>query len=179
MAAKILYGSYRSERQDELVEHYHENLSYKAADVIYKAHASILLPGSQAPTLWVLVTRSFLLRLCATKSARWRSVRKTEHRHPYGGLDSAFGNEASFYALDLGEFKGNTTDAFSYHHGRPFTSNDRDNDLYGAGNCASYFSGGWWYEKLNASFITWWALENNTRVPLVLTSVTVRVKPSP
>ncbi|XP_018013872.1 techylectin-5B [Hyalella azteca] len=105
------------------------------------------------------------------------------------------GNEASFYALDLGEFKGNTTDAFSYHHGRPFTSNDRDNDLYGAGNCASYFSGGWWYEncydahlngvypeppdRLNASFITWWALENNTRVPLVLTSVTVRVKPSP
>ncbi|KAF2359458.1 Fibrinogen alpha/beta/gamma chain C-terminal globular domain [Trinorchestia longiramus] len=104
------------------------------------------------------------------------------------------GNEASLYSLDLGNFAGNTTDAFSYHHGRPFTSNDRDNDLYKAGNCASYFSGGWWYEncydahlngvypeppdRLNATFITWWARENNTRVPLVLTSVTVRVKPT-
>ncbi|XP_047487397.1 techylectin-5B-like [Penaeus indicus] len=103
------------------------------------------------------------------------------------------GSERSGYQLDIGEYSGNATDAFTYHHGRPFTSNDRDNDLYASGNCASFFSGGWWYDRCydahlngvypvtpdrqNASFITWWANEEEGKVPLVLTSVTIRVKP--
>ncbi|XP_069182047.1 techylectin-5A [Procambarus clarkii] len=103
------------------------------------------------------------------------------------------GSESSGYVLDVGNYSGNATDAFTYHHGRPFTSNDRDNDLYKDGNCATYFSGAWWYDRCydahlngvfpatpdrqNASFITWWAHENGRKVPLVLTSVTLRVKP--
>lgn len=103
------------------------------------------------------------------------------------------GSESSGYALDVGNYSGNSTDAFTYHHGRPFTTYDRDNDLYNDGNCATYFSGGWWYDRCydahlngvfpvtpdrqNASFITWWAHENGMKVPLVLNSVALRVKP--
>ncbi|KAG7175609.1 Techylectin-5B-like 4 [Homarus americanus] len=103
------------------------------------------------------------------------------------------GSESSGYELDIGNYSGNATDAFTYHHGRPFTSYDRDNDLYIDGNCARYFSGGWWYDRCydahlngvfpvtpdrqNASFITWWAHEDGLKVPLVLNSATLRVKP--
>ena len=58
------------------------------------------------------------------------------------------GNEASDYPVYLGEFSGNTTDAFTYHHGRSFSTSDRDNDLYKSGNCAEEFTGGWWYDRL-------------------------------
>ncbi|KAK7076184.1 hypothetical protein SK128_014785 [Halocaridina rubra] len=104
------------------------------------------------------------------------------------------GSESSGYELDLGTYSGNATDAFSYHHGRPFTSSDKDNDLYSEGNCATYFSGAWWYDRCydahlngvypvvpdrqNASFITWWAHEEGRKVPLVLTEVTIKVKPN-
>lgn len=105
------------------------------------------------------------------------------------------GNEASNYPLYLGDFSGNTSDAFSYHHGRSFSTRDRDNDLYSSGNCADQFTGGWWYDmcydahlngvfpvvpdRQNASFLTWWTHEGGKRVPLVLDKVTMRIKPKP
>ncbi|KAG0720646.1 Techylectin-5B [Chionoecetes opilio] len=92
-------------------------------------------------------------------------------------------------------FSGNTTDAFTYHHGRSFSTSDRDNDLYADGNCAEQFTGGWWYDRCydahlngvfpavpdrqNASYLTWWAQDEGKRVPLVLDKVTMRIKPSP
>lgn len=114
---------------------------------------------------------------------------------PYWASYSTFrvGSESSGYELDIGNYSGNATDAFTYHHGQSFTSLDRDNDLYNDGNCAKYFSGGWWYDRCydahlngvypvtpdrqNASFITWWAHEDGQKVPLVLTSVSIKVKP--
>jgi len=103
------------------------------------------------------------------------------------------GSERSQYALDIGDFTGNGTDAFTYHHGQRFTTLDRDNDLYSSGNCAESFTGGWWYDRCydahlngmypeppdrqNASFITWWMHENDQKVPLVLNEVTLRIKP--
>ncbi|CAL4210607.1 unnamed protein product, partial [Meganyctiphanes norvegica] len=103
------------------------------------------------------------------------------------------GSERSQYALDIGDFTGNGTDAFTYHHGQLFTTLDRDNDAYSSGNCAESFTGGWWYDRCydahlngmypeppdrqNASFITWWMHEDGQKVPLVLKEVTIRVKP--
>lgn len=138
----------------------------------------------------------FLHILTNQKSYSLRVDLVDYEKGPYWALYSTFrvGNERSKYELELGNYSGNATDAFTYHHGRPFTSNDNDNDLYDDGNCAAYFSGGWWYDRCydahlngvfpvvpdrqNASFITWWAHEEEKKVPLVLTSVTIMVKPN-
>ncbi|XP_076032716.1 fibrinogen C domain-containing protein 1-A-like [Oratosquilla oratoria] len=103
------------------------------------------------------------------------------------------GSESEGYTLDIGNYTGNATDAFKYHHGRPFTTKDRDNDLYDDGNCAEYFSGAWWFDRcydallngiyptvpdrINSSFITWWAHQDDKKVALVLTEVTIRLRP--
>jgi len=39
---------------------------------------------------------------------------------------------------------GSAGDSLSYHKSFPFSTKDRDNDVYG-GNCAVSFHGAWWY----------------------------------
>ncbi|XP_068243967.1 fibrinogen-like protein A isoform X2 [Palaemon carinicauda] len=138
----------------------------------------------------------FLHILTNQKSYRLKIEMEDYEKGYYWALYSSFrvGRETTGYEMDIGDYTGNATDAFSYHHGRPFTTTDRDNDLYDDGNCATYFSGGWWYDRCydahlngvfpvvpdrqNASFITWWAHEDAQKVPLVLTSVTLKLKPN-
>ncbi|XP_045136949.1 techylectin-5B-like [Portunus trituberculatus] len=116
---------------------------------------------------------------------------------PFYAAYSTFrvGNEESHYPLYIGDFSGNVTDAFTYHHGRSFSTKDRDNDLYSVGNCAEEFTGGWWYDRcydahlnglfpvvpdrVEAKYITWWAHKGDKRVPFVLDKVTMRIKPKP
>lgn len=61
--------------------------------------------------------------------------------------DFRVGSEDSFYALDIGNYSGNASDSFTYHHGRSFSTKDKDHDNFEDGNCASYFAGGWWYDR--------------------------------
>ena len=54
--------------------------------------------------------------------------------------------------------KGNAGDSMAYHDGMKFSTYDRDNDIE-KGNCASAWTGAWWYRKchrvnLNARFPT-------------------------
>jgi ficolin len=60
-----------------------------------------------------------------------------------------------------------------------FTTHDRDNDQYGAGNCAVKYQGAWWYgschhSNLNGLYLAvgnktsdkgmnWWELKNDRR----------------
>jgi len=56
-------------------------------------------------------------------------------------------NEANKYTLTARGFKDGGAgigNSFSYHSGRPFSTYDRDNDMW-VNNCASYFHGAWWY----------------------------------
>ena len=57
------------------------------------------------------------------------------------------GNEDSLYELDIGDYSGNATDAFAYHHGQKFSTKDEDNDMSSTMNCADHISGGWWYGR--------------------------------
>lgn len=39
-----------------------------------------------------------------------------------------------------------TGDSLSYHQGRPFSTEDRDNDV-AVTNCAMSYKGAWWYKN--------------------------------
>ena len=55
-------------------------------------------------------------------------------------------NETDNYRLSVSGYSGTAGDALSYHNGKPFSTRDRDNDLYAA-SCSRQFKGGWWYGR--------------------------------
>uniref|UniRef100_H3DAT9 Si:ch211-157b11.8 n=2 Tax=Tetraodon nigroviridis TaxID=99883 RepID=H3DAT9_TETNG len=65
-------------------------------------------------------------------------------------------SEAQRYRLTAREYSGDAGNALSYskrynHDGRPFSTADRDNDRYTAGNCAQYYGAGWWFDACLAA----------------------------
>ncbi|XP_023422874.1 tenascin-R isoform X2 [Cavia porcellus] len=52
----------------------------------------------------------------------------------------------SLYKLRLGSYNGTAGDSLSYHQGRPFSTQDRDNDV-AVTNCAMSYKGAWWYKN--------------------------------
>ena len=65
--------------------------------------------------------------------------------------------EDAMYQLDVEGFSGNTTyDAMGYSSGRPFSTEERDNDDWPEENCATREGGGggWWYGKCSYTYAT-------------------------
>ncbi|XP_037091189.1 techylectin-5B-like [Pollicipes pollicipes] len=62
----------------------------------------------------------------------------------YAGFAVAPGSDQ--YRLTVGAYTGTAGDGLSSANGVGFTTRDTDNDLYGAGNCAELYKGGWWYD---------------------------------
>ncbi|EDO39897.1 predicted protein, partial [Nematostella vectensis] len=58
----------------------------------------------------------------------------------------AVSDEDNKYTLRLGSYSGefNAGDAMKNHHGRPFSTKDRDNDA-NSGNCAVTYHAAWWF----------------------------------
>ncbi|KAF3823395.1 hypothetical protein GH733_010831 [Mirounga leonina] len=52
----------------------------------------------------------------------------------------------NLYKLRLGGYNGTAGDSLSYHQGRPFSTEDRDNDV-AVTNCALSYKGAWWYKN--------------------------------
>nr|XP_012620508.1 tenascin-R isoform X2 [Microcebus murinus] len=52
----------------------------------------------------------------------------------------------SLYRLRTGAYNGTAGDSLSYHQGRPFSTEDRDNDV-AVTNCAMSYKGAWWYKN--------------------------------
>jgi len=52
----------------------------------------------------------------------------------------------NLYKLRLGAYNGTAGDSLSYHQGRPFSTEDRDNDV-AVTNCALSYKGAWWYKN--------------------------------
>ncbi|KAL7742372.1 hypothetical protein ACLKA6_019008 [Drosophila palustris] len=67
----------------------------------------------------------------------------------------AIGNENQKYELHtLGEANGTAGDSLSYHRGMKFSTFDKDNDGWEIVNCASSYSGAWWYNDCQKSQLT-------------------------
>ncbi|XP_067939474.1 uncharacterized protein [Watersipora subatra] len=70
----------------------------------------------------------------------------------WADYQSGFGNAAKEYWLgssmvNEGSYNGMLASSmFSYHNGMPFSTKDKDNDVYGS-KCAVYSHGGWWYRS--------------------------------
>ncbi|XP_026162543.1 fibroleukin isoform X2 [Mastacembelus armatus] len=65
-------------------------------------------------------------------------------------------SEAQRYRLTAREYSGDAGNALSYskrynHDGRSFSTADRDNDRYAAGNCGHYYGAGWWFDACLAA----------------------------
>ena len=54
------------------------------------------------------------------------------------------GSESTKYKLQVSGHSGTAGDYLNYHSGRPFSTKDRDNDIWSA-HCAVQFKGAWWY----------------------------------
>ena len=68
----------------------------------------------------------------------------------------AVGDSDSNYRLTATGYSGNAGDCLEagieVHNGRQFTTRDRDNDRAGSSiNCASRYSGAWWYDSCHRS----------------------------
>lgn len=100
-------------------------------------------------------------------------------------------DEAQDFSLVVDGFSGNiSTDSLAAkHHGSPFSTYDRDNDLWEDGNCAVSNGGGWWFNRCylttftapfptsadrSAKTIRW----HNDKEWLVFDDVTVMIRPA-
>ncbi|KAK6316110.1 hypothetical protein J4Q44_G00136340 [Coregonus suidteri] len=54
--------------------------------------------------------------------------------------------QRSRYKMYLGGFSGTAGDSLTYHHGRPFSTYDNDNDI-AVTNCALSYKGAFWYKN--------------------------------
>lgn len=54
------------------------------------------------------------------------------------------GESDQYRLVSLGYFSGNVANNLEKHLNRPFSTIDRDNDIW-SGNCAESYHGGWWY----------------------------------
>ena len=60
------------------------------------------------------------------------------------------GDALSNYKLSVSGFSGTVGDSLLHHNNYAFTTYDNDNDVYN-GNCASRFTGAWWYRACHSS----------------------------
>ncbi|XP_013179528.1 PREDICTED: protein scabrous-like [Papilio xuthus] len=78
------------------------------------------------------------------------------------------GNADSGYALEIGGFSGNASDAFEYQNHMEFSTIDRDRDISNT-HCAGNYEGGWWFShcqhvNINGKYtlgLTWFDAAKN------------------
>ena len=60
------------------------------------------------------------------------------------------GDVSAEYVLTVGGYYGTAGDSLEIHNGRRFSTKDNDNDV-SSSNCATRFTGAWWYKSCHHS----------------------------
>jgi len=103
-----------------------------------------LLTSSQPYRLRVEIQQSFTVWYSAEY---WSFKIGDELNDKYRLEVSGYSGDASDSLQYKDDYDGDRYFGNYYHNGMEFTTYDQDNDKYGAGNCAFYYFGGWWYNK--------------------------------
>ncbi|KAI8513559.1 Fibrinogen C domain-containing protein 1 [Branchiostoma belcheri] len=93
-----------------------------------------------------------LYRLAVQKVYQLRvDMEDVEGETRYAAYDMfAIFPESKNYKLHIGTYSGTAGDSLTYHGGRPFSTKDRDNDVYSS-SCAQEHKGAWWYGSCHHS----------------------------
>jgi len=91
------------------------------------------------------------------------------------------GDAESGYVLHSQGFRGNASDALSYHEGMKFSTLDKDHDISNT-NCAQSYQGGWWYShcqhvNINGKYalgLTWYNSSENEWIAVSRVEMKVR-----
>lgn len=59
----------------------------------------------------------------------------------------AVSSEYTDFRLDIGSYHGDAGDGMAHSRGHRFSTKDNDNDNHPDNNCATRFTGGWWYNS--------------------------------
>ncbi|KAF2362700.1 Fibrinogen alpha/beta/gamma chain C-terminal globular domain [Trinorchestia longiramus] len=62
-------------------------------------------------------------------------------------------DELNNYTLHIGDYQGSAGNSLKYHHGAPFSTRDRDNDINPMSHCARTFHGAWWFTACHESHL--------------------------
>ncbi|KXJ12069.1 Ficolin-2, partial [Exaiptasia diaphana] len=89
----------------------------------------------------------------------WDGTRKYAK---YGSF--SVGDESDKYRLRVGSYSGTAGDSLSYHNNILFSTKDRDNDKDSSGNCATQYTGAWWYNNCHHSNLNGKYLGNKVTV---------------
>ena len=76
----------------------------------------------------------------------WDGTRKYAK---YGSF--SVGDESNKYRLRVGSYSGTVGDSLAYHNNMAFSTKDRDNDKRSDENCATRYTGAWWYKSCHYS----------------------------
>ncbi|XP_062973103.1 veficolin-1-like [Elgaria multicarinata webbii] len=127
-------------RQDGSVDFYRDWESYKKGF------------GVQTSEFWLGNDKIHLLTSSGTQQLRI-DVTDFNNSRTYAKYTSfKILNENNNYTLAVGSYlDGDMGDSLSGHNGAPFTTRDRDNDVYEIANCAVSFKGAWWYTACHSS----------------------------
>ncbi|XP_035671218.1 ficolin-1-like [Branchiostoma floridae] len=120
-------------RQDGTVDFYRNWRDYKTG-----------FPSNLNGEFWL--GNDNLYRLAVQKVYQLRvDMEDVEGNTAYAAYSTfAISPESQNYTLHIGTYSGTAGDSLSYHDGRPFSTKDRDNDVYSS-SCALEFKGAWWY----------------------------------
>lgn len=92
-------------------------------------------------------------------------------------------SEDTGYRLNIGNYSGNATDAFTYQNGMSFSAKDKDMDISKA-DCAANYHGGWWFShcqhaNLNAKYslgLTWYQNNSNEWMAVAASTMSIQKK---
>uniref|UniRef100_A0A1I8QD63 Fibrinogen C-terminal domain-containing protein n=1 Tax=Stomoxys calcitrans TaxID=35570 RepID=A0A1I8QD63_STOCA len=76
-------------------------------------------------------------------------LRDWDNEERYANFDNfKIGNESEKYKIEsLGKYSGNAEDAMTFHLGKPFSTQDRNNGEANSTHCAQTWRGAWWFNN--------------------------------